>query len=89
MPTMRTWQYVVQADGAEPGWWTPFVERQLPVDTVDPLAAQLEHFCDVIAGSAQPIVTALDAMQSLLTVEAVRQSIATGHTVFLRDIAIH
>jgi len=89
VPTMRTWQYAVQADGAEPGWWTPFVEGQLPVDAIDPLAAQLEHFCDVIAGSAQPIVTAEDAMQSLLTVEAVRQSIATGHTVFLRDIAIH
>lgn len=85
VPTMRTWRF---GEG-EPGWFTPFVERQLPVATVDPLAAQLAHFCDVVAGSAQPIVTVEDAMQSLLTVEAVRQSIVTGHTVFLRDMAIH
>lgn len=87
VPTMRTWHY---ADGkGEPGWWTPFVEGQLPVNAIDPLAAQLDHFCDLMAGKAQPIVTVADAMQSLLTVEAVRQSIATGCTVFLRDIAIH
>lgn len=87
VPTMRTWRY---ADGlGEPGWWTPFVEGQLPVNAIDPLAAQLEHFCDVIEGKAQPLVTVADAVQSLLAVEAVRQSIATGHSVSLRDIAVH
>ena len=86
VPTMRTWHY---ADGTEPGWLTPFVEGQLSVNAIDPLAAQLDHFCDVIAGKAQPIVTVADAFQSLLTVEAVRQSIATGKTVFLRDLANH
>ena len=86
VPTMRTWHY---ADGTEPGWWTLFVEGLLPVNAIDPLAAQLDHFCDVIAGSAQPIVTVADAMQSLLTVEAVRQSIATGDTVFLKDLPDH
>lgn len=86
VPTMRTWHY---ADGTEPGWLTPFVEGQLSVNAIDPLAAQLDHFCDVIAGKAQPIVTVADALQSLLTVEAVRQSIATGKTVFLRDLANH
>ena len=89
VPTMRTWQYAVQADGTEPGWWTPFVEGQLHVNAVDPLAAQLDHFFDVIAGHAKPVVGVEDAMLSLLTVEAVRQSIATGHTVFLKDLADH
>ncbi len=85
VPTMRTWRY---ADGSgEPGWWTPFVEGQLPVNAIDPLAAQLDHFCDVISGKAAPIVTVADALQSLLTVEAIRQSIATGDTVFLKDLA--
>lgn len=46
--TMRTWQYVGQADGTESGWWTLFVEGQLPVDAIDPLAAQLDHICDVV-----------------------------------------
>jgi predicted dehydrogenase len=89
VPTMRTWHYAVQADGSEPGWWTPFVERQLQVDAIDPLAAQLDHFCDVIAGSTQPIVMVADALQSLLTVEAVRQSIAADKTVCLKDLTDH
>lgn len=51
-----------------------------------PRAVQLDHFCDVMAGKAAPIITVADALQGLLTVEAVRQSIATGQTVALRDL---
>lgn len=84
VPTLRTWHYA--ADGPAPGWWTPFVEQTLATQTVDPLVAQLEHFCEVIAGAAAPLVSVADALQSLRTVEAVRRSIATGGTVALRDI---
>ncbi|MES2512138.1 MAG: Gfo/Idh/MocA family oxidoreductase [Pseudomonadota bacterium] len=85
VPTMRTWTY---ADfGKEPGWWTPFTEQTLALDAVDPLAAQLDHFCDLIAGKAEPIITVSDALQSLMTVEAIRQSIATGKTVMLQELA--
>lgn len=84
VPTMRTWTYA-GGDG-EPGWWKPFDEQTLTLDAVDPLAAQLDHFCDLIAGKAEPIITVSDALQSLLTVEAIRQSIATGVTVALKDM---
>ena len=40
------------------------------------LQAQPDHFCDLIAGKAAPIIT----------VEAVRRSMATGQTVALRDL---
>lgn len=85
VPTLRTWTY--GQGGQEAGWWTPFIENTLVsatgVETVDPLAAQLDHFCNVIAGQAEPIITVADALQSLRTVEAVRRSIATGQTVAL------
>lgn len=84
VPTMRTWTYAGAA--GEPGWLTPFKEQTLALDAVDPLAAQLDHFCDLIAGKAEPIITVSDALQSLLTVEAVRQSIITGATVVLQDM---
>ncbi len=84
VPTLRTWRYA--AGGQEPGWWTPFVEETLAVEAVDPLQAQLEHFCDVIAGKAAPLVSVADALQSLRTVEAVRRSIATGQTVALQAL---
>lgn len=50
------------------------------------LQAQPDHFCDLIAGKAAPIITVADALQSLRTVEAVRRSMATGQTVALRDL---
>ncbi len=84
VPTMRTWLHAT--GGGERGWWTPFVEQTLTFEAVDPLVAQLDHFCDLIQGKATPIITLADAVQSLLAVEAVRQSIATGQTVTLSDI---
>lgn len=85
VPTLRIWTHVL--GGSEPGWFTPFVQQTLPLETTDPLAAQLDHFCDVMGGYAEPLVTALDALQSLRTVEAVRQSIASSQTVALQDLA--
>ena len=69
------------------GWFTPFIEQTLALDAVDPLAAQLEHFCNLILGHTKPLVSVADALQSLRTVEAVRQSIATGKTVALKNLA--
>jgi len=85
VPTLRTWSY--PASGADAGWWTPFVEQTLPLVAVDPLAAQLDHFCDLIQGKATPIITVADALQSLFAVEAVRQSIATGKAMIVGDLA--
>ena len=88
VPTMQTWTHG-PASAGEPGWWTPFTEKTLALEAVDPLAAQLAHFCDLIDGKAEPIITVADALQSLLAVEAVRHSIATGKTVELRELSSH
>ena len=53
---------------------------------VDPLTAQLGHFCDLIIGQAAPIITVADALQSLRTVQAVRRSIASGQTVAVQEL---
>ena len=86
VPTLHCWTHGPESRG-EPGWMTPFTEHTLALEAVDPLQAQLDHFCDLIDGRAEPIITVADALQSLLAVEAVRRSIATGETVALRDLA--
>lgn len=87
VPTMRVWSYAgARQAGREPGWATPFAEHTLPVDAVDPLKAQLDHFCDLIEGKAAPIIDVAEALQSLRAVEAVRRSMATGHTVSLQSL---
>jgi predicted dehydrogenase len=86
VPTLHTWTHT-PASAGEPGWYTPFTEKNIALDAVDPLAAQLAHFCDLMDGKAQPIITVADALQSLRAVEAVRRSIATGAVVALQDLA--
>ena len=86
VPTLHSWTHGPE-DAGEPGWNTPFTEKNLALEAVDPLAAQLAHFCDLIDGKAEPIITVADALQSLRAVEAVRRSIATGGVVALQDLA--
>lgn len=79
IPTMRVWR-----QAQEPSWYEPFVESRIDVGpTVDPVARQLDHFCDVVQGSAAPLVTAASAMRSLAVTLAIREASATGGRVTL------
>ena len=80
VPTMRIKRF---ADGAERSWWK---ELECSVQTLkreDPLVLQLEHFCDVALGLAEPRVSAFDGMQNLRVVDAIERSIASGRLVTL------
>jgi predicted dehydrogenase len=77
VPTLRAWQYPGQDDAAR-SWFKPFNASQLPVQEIDPLVAQLAHFCDVIERKTAPLVSVRDALQSLRVLEAVRASVASG-----------
>ena len=46
-----------------------------------PLEHQLEHFCAVIRGEAQPLVTARDGLQNLRVTEAIALAARTGQPV--------
>lgn len=76
IPVMRVRSY----DGT-PSWWEPMRVREEPLAPVDPLAAQLEHFCDVVSGTAAPLVTVADATRTLATTLAILEAAATGHSV--------
>lgn len=75
VPTLRTWVYPQEAS-----WWKPFDTQRLAPQSIDPLAAQLAHFCDVIEGRAQPIVTVASALESLRVVQAVQRAMVSGKT---------
>jgi predicted dehydrogenase len=70
VPSLRTWFYE-----GEKSWWQPFTKEQVAFEKLDPLVAQLEHFCDVIEGKAAPIVSAADALESLKVVEMVQKAL--------------
>lgn len=75
VPTMRLKTYARDEDRS---WWTPFDVATETVNRTDPLAAQLDHFCDVIAGTAQPLVSVRDGLQNLKVIAAIERAIESG-----------
>jgi len=67
IPTMRLRTY---GEGT-PSWKTPFRDTVAEVDRTDPLIRQLDHFCAIIRGEAEPLVTVRDALESLRVVEEI------------------
>jgi predicted dehydrogenase len=82
VPTMRRWSY----PGA-PSWFNPFEFQATEIVKNDPLVAQLEHYCDAVAGTAKPLVSVADAGESLRLVEAVRRAVALGSTVLVSNVS--
>ncbi|MBR0786814.1 Gfo/Idh/MocA family protein [Bradyrhizobium iriomotense] len=76
VPNMELWSYT-----REPGWYAPLSRETVAPPAFDPLVEQLRHFCAVIRGQEQPLITAADAMGTLAVVEAVSEAARTGHTI--------
>ena len=51
-------------------WHSPLSRKYLPVAPRGSFTAQLEHFVDVVRGTAEPLVSAEDASRTLALVEA-------------------
>jgi predicted dehydrogenase len=78
IPTMRLQRYLKNEDRS----WHKALERtKIELDVVDPLAAQIAHFCDVIRGKERPWVSVRDGLQNLRVVEAIHESARTGRIV--------
>jgi predicted dehydrogenase len=78
VPTMRVKTYARKEDRS---WWKPFQTGVEEIDRADPLERQLAHFCDVIEGTAQPLVTVHDGLQNLRITEAIAEAARTGAIV--------
>lgn len=78
VPTMRVKSYARKEDRS---WWKPFEMAVEAIDRADPLERQLAHFCDVIEGKAQPLVTVFDGLQNLRIIEAIAEAARSGAIV--------
>ena len=81
IPTMRLNVY---PSAAEQSWHKPMQKTQLNLDVADPLARQIDHFADVIAGKAAPIVSGRDGLANLRVVNAIVEAAESGRTVSIR-----
>lgn len=78
LPTLAFWSHV-----AEPSWWEPISATRYPVSREDPLIRQIRHFRDVIAGTAEPLVTAADGLANQRVIEAIAESSLTDTSITL------
>lgn len=78
VPSMRIWRH----EGVE-SWQSPMIEGRHPVNELDPLAAQISHFADVVRGRVSPVITARDAARTLEVTLAVTESARTRAPVDL------
>lgn len=69
VPTMR-----LRRQAAHPSWWSATEDSVVPVARTDPLSAQLQHFCGVIRGSADPVVSGRDAAETLRVTRLVAEA---------------
>lgn len=76
VPNMELWSYAQR-----PGWYAPLSRETIAPATLDPLAEQLRHFCAVIAGREQPLISVEDAMGTLAVVEAASEAARTGQKI--------
>ena len=76
-PTMRLRFY---GDPAQRSWWKPFESETIAIERADPLTRQLENFCAVIRGTAEPVVSASDGLQNLRVLDAIQRSARSGQT---------
>ena len=55
------------------------LDRAVPPETGDPLVLQVDHFADVVAGRAEPLVPGREGIASLAVIEAIKAA-AEGQT---------
>ena len=72
-PKMELWRFTA---ASEKGWHQPLAQELVaPADAdTDPLAAQLAHFCRVIGGEEEPIVSGEEGLRTLAATLAVLTS---------------
>ncbi len=78
LPDLRVWSH----DGAQ-SWWSPIKSNAVPVEARDPVAAQLQHFLDVIEHRAAPLVTAEDGLRNIEVLDAIKAAARTGEEVHI------
>ena len=78
LPNNRIWYYQ-----NEPNWYTPINTKTFLTPINDPLITQIEHFADVIAGDATPLVSGEDGLRVMKVIEAIQTSIAEKKMVYL------
>ena len=81
LPNLAVWTH----DGPN-GWWSPISASKPIFEFDDPLVLQISHFSEVIAGTAEPVVSGADGLAAVEVITAIKRSAATGETVEIASL---
>ncbi|MCJ8332117.1 MAG: Gfo/Idh/MocA family oxidoreductase, partial [Lentisphaeria bacterium] len=81
-PRMELWSYA----NSERGWQHPLKKHTFDIVLADPIAIQLQHFCEVIRNETPPLVDARDGARTLAVALAVIDSIESRQPVDVGEI---
>ena len=76
-PNLRHWT----SDGEPASWITPKTARDISLELGDAFVRQIKHFAEVVAGHANPVVSAADATGTLGVTLAVLESARCGNRI--------
>lgn len=81
-------QLALWTNAQKPDWLEPLVTEHVPFTPADPLALQLQHFCDVIRREAEPLVSGKEGLATLRVIEAIKASARSGETIHLDKVQV-
>jgi predicted dehydrogenase len=73
IPALELWSHADKR-----GWWEPLRRERIPFVPEDPLQVQVRHFCAVIRGEEEPLVSGREGLATLAVIAAVKQAARTG-----------
>lgn len=76
IPHLDLWHHPSQAS-----WWAPIACERLSYKPEDPLGVQIANFCAVIRGSAEPVVSGREGLNTLRVIDAVKRAAESGTRV--------
>jgi predicted dehydrogenase len=62
-------------------WWEPLTRERVPFVPEDPLKIQIRHFCNVVRGDEEPLVSGREGLNTLKVITAVKQAAETGQLI--------
>lgn len=78
VPDLTLWQHPQKRS-----WWEPIEPTQISFIPSEPLVRQLAHFCNVIDGNEEPMVSGEEGLKTLKVIEAIKKAASTGQQVNL------
>lgn len=78
IPDLTLWRYP-----GEKSWWEEIEKTTLPHVPQDPLVLQIRHFCEVIGGRAEPLVSGGEGLAALRVIEAIKEAAVSGTAISL------